>query len=269
MHPTQVRVALSQMGAPGPQLADVRHCTHLLVLVSQTGVAPEQFELPPHSTQAPAVEHTECPASMAAHWVEDVHGPQVPAVQIGAVAGQVALVMHPTQAPVAEHKVRAGSPSPTHWLDEVQAVQAPPEQTGALAGQLADVRHCTHLFVLVSQTAVVPEQFELSPHCTHWPSVRQIGVAALLPAHWLALVHETQLPLTQMGTVAGHAALVWHCGEAMSTAPPSLPGMVESIATGKSGPASLGYFSQPGIPGPSHTQSPSERSQRTPLVLPV
>jgi len=271
VHPTQVRVVLSQMGALGPQLAGVRHCTHLLVLVSQTGVAPEQFESPPHSTQAPLVEHAGCPASMPAHWADEVQGPQVPLVQIGAVAGQVALVMQPTQAPAAEHKVRAGSPSPTHWLDEVQAVQAPPEQMGALAGQLAEVRHCTHLFVPVSQTGVAPEQLELSPHCTHWPSARQMGAPTFLAAHWLALVHGTQFPPTQMGAFAGQVALVWHCGEAMSTVPASLPlsGVVESIAMLKSGPASLRYFSQPGIPGPSHTQTPSERSHRTPLVLPV
>jgi hypothetical protein len=41
-------VAALQTGVAPEQLAPVRHCTHLFVEVSQTGVAPEHVELSVH-----------------------------------------------------------------------------------------------------------------------------------------------------------------------------------------------------------------------------
>ena len=99
------------------------------------------------------------------------------AEQMGLAAGQVVLVAQPTQAPVAEHMVRVGSASAPHWALVVQAPHAPAEQIGDVAGHAAPDRQATHLFALVSQTGVVPEQWLFAVHCTQVPKVEQIGAA--------------------------------------------------------------------------------------------
>ena len=37
-----------------------------------------------------------------------------------------------------------------------------------------------------------------------------MGVAGLLLAHWLALVHAMQFPVEQMGALAGQVVLILH-----------------------------------------------------------
>jgi len=127
------QVWLLQIGVVPEQLVLVKHCTHLFVAVSQTGVAPEHVELSVHWTQVPAVEHAGSVASLARHSAPVEHTPQRWAVeQIGVVTGQVALVrhcthlfvavsqtgvapehaelsMHCTHAPVGAHTGRVGS----------------------------------------------------------------------------------------------------------------------------------------------------------------
>jgi hypothetical protein len=52
-----VHVPAAQMGAAAGQVALVRQATHLFVVVSHSGVAPEQVLLSVHWTHAPAAEH--------------------------------------------------------------------------------------------------------------------------------------------------------------------------------------------------------------------
>lgn len=91
-----VQAPAAQMGALAGQVAPVRHCTHLLVVVSQSGVAPEQVELSMHCTHAPAAEQaTRAGSARAAHWAAAVQAVHLPAAeQIGATALQLALVLH-------------------------------------------------------------------------------------------------------------------------------------------------------------------------------
>jgi hypothetical protein len=169
-----------------------------------------------------------------------------PAAQIGAVAGQVALVRHPTHVPLVEHNVRAGSFNVAHWLDVVQAVQVPLVQTGVAAGQVVLAKHWTHLFMVVSHVGVVPEHVVLSTHCTHAPAAEQTArVRSPSAAHWAEVVQAEHLPAAeQMGTVAGHVALVEHCGGGASgPLGPSRP----TLST----PAvSLTMLASPGLSGP-------------------
>jgi hypothetical protein len=83
------------MGALAGHVVLFKHWTHLLVLVSQSGVAPEQVEVSMHWTQAPEVEHAGWVVSRAAHWADPAQATHVPALeQIGVPAGQVALDRH-------------------------------------------------------------------------------------------------------------------------------------------------------------------------------
>jgi hypothetical protein len=56
-----------QMGEVPKQFKADKHCTHLLVVVSQTGVAPEQLVLAVHWTHVPALEQTGWFTSMPTH----------------------------------------------------------------------------------------------------------------------------------------------------------------------------------------------------------
>jgi hypothetical protein len=91
------------MGVVPEQLVLLRHCTHLFVAVSQTGVAPEQVELSVHWTQAPVVAHAGCVRSAALHWAAVLQAAQVSAevLQMGVVPEQLALVIHCTHLFVA------------------------------------------------------------------------------------------------------------------------------------------------------------------------
>jgi hypothetical protein len=102
------------------------------------------------------------------------------------------------------------SPNAAHWLEIVQAVQVSlAEQMGVAPEHCELVVQPTHLFVVVSQTGVVPEQSVLAVHWTHWPSARHAGAAGLLAAHWLAVVQAAQVSVAeQIGAVAGQVALV-------------------------------------------------------------
>jgi hypothetical protein len=85
----------AQIGADAGQVALFKHWTHLLVLVSQSGVAPEQVEVSIHWTQAPVVAHAGWFVSRTAHWALAPQATHVPALeQIGVPAGQVALDRH-------------------------------------------------------------------------------------------------------------------------------------------------------------------------------
>lgn len=54
----QVCDGVEQMGVVPAQWLLPKHCTHVLVAGSHTGVAPEQVEASVHCTQAPVGEHT-------------------------------------------------------------------------------------------------------------------------------------------------------------------------------------------------------------------
>jgi hypothetical protein len=67
VQPEHVLVVVLQMGVVPEQLALVRHCTHLPAVVSQTGVAPEHVELSVHCAHAPVAEQAGFVASTALH----------------------------------------------------------------------------------------------------------------------------------------------------------------------------------------------------------
>jgi hypothetical protein len=64
-------------------------------------------------------------------------------------------------------------------FDAEHSPQAPlPRQTGDVDGQSASTAHALHAFVAAAQVGVVPEQFELTRHWTHFLGdavVRQYG----------------------------------------------------------------------------------------------
>jgi len=196
------------------QLALARHCTHLFVAGSQTGIAGKQVELSVHCTQAPPGAQTGCAGSTAAHWVEAVQATQVPVLseQMGVPAGQLALVTHPTHVPVAEHRGREGSARAEHCDDAVQGPHVPARQMGVPPGQVALAKHCTQRLASVSQTAFVPEQVELSMHWTHVPAGEHAAwVGSPRPTHCAAVLQPAHSPpAEQIGDVAGQAALLSH-----------------------------------------------------------
>jgi len=86
----------AQIGAAAGQVALVKHCTHLLVVASQSGVPPEQVELSVHCTHAPVVAHdARAGSAKVVHWALAPQATHVPALeQIGVANAQVALVRH-------------------------------------------------------------------------------------------------------------------------------------------------------------------------------
>ena len=103
-------------------------------------------------------------------------------------------------------------------MEVLQAVQVPAAQMGEGAGQVALVRQATHLFVVVSHSGVAPKQVLLSVHWTHAPAAEHAARAGSARAeHCAEAVQTVHLPAAeQIGTVAMHVALVWHCGVEMS-----------------------------------------------------
>ena len=201
----RVQTWFVQMGVVPEQPAPVRHCTHLFVVVSQTGVAPEQVLFPVHWTQAPLVAQAGTAGFLVAHWLGVLQAVQTFAVQMGVspehpalvkhwthlfvvvsqtgvAPEQVLLSVHWTHVPVAEQAGVVGLLA-AHWLAVVQAVQTFAVQMGVAPEHPALVRHCTHLFVVGSQTGVAPEQVLLSMHWTQVPVAEQAGVAEFLAAH--------------------------------------------------------------------------------------
>ena len=117
------------MHTPGPMLVHSESAVHarqVLVVVLQIGVVPEHVVLSTHATHAPVLEHAECVASAAAHWVAVVHPVQVLVAveQIGVTPEQLASVRHCTHLFVAV------------------------SQTGVAPEQVELSVHCTHAPVL-------------------------------------------------------------------------------------------------------------------------
>ena len=221
-----------QMGVAPEHPALVKHWTHLLVVVSQMGVAPRQLVLSVHCTQVPLLAQEGVALFLAAHWMAVVHAVQTFAAQMGVAAGQVALEthwthllilvshtgvapeqvvlsVHCTQVPLAEHAGVVGALA-AHWMAVVHAVQTFAVQIGVLAGQVTLETHWTHLLVPVSHTGVAPEQVVLSVHCTHAPLAKQAGAVGLLATHWLAVVQAAQVFAVQIGVAPEQRALVRH-----------------------------------------------------------
>ena len=127
---------------------------------------------------------------MARHWLAVLQAVQTFAAQMGVPAEQPSLVRHathlfvvvsqtgvvPEQVLLSVHATHCPAFVPVlaqagavlflaaHWLAVVQAVHTSPAQMGVLAGQVALVTHCTHLFVVVSHTGVVPPQSVFAAH---------------------------------------------------------------------------------------------------------
>jgi hypothetical protein len=119
-----------QMGALAGHVVLFKHWTHLLVLVSQSGVAPEQVEVSMHWTQAPVVAHAGWVVSRAAHWALAPQATHVPALeQIGVPAGQVALDRHcgAGRSGLLASKAlsTAEAMSTNEWLSSTKAVSTP------------------------------------------------------------------------------------------------------------------------------------------------
>lgn len=68
------------------------------------------------------------------------------------------------------------------------------------------------VLVVVLQTGVVPEQVELSMHCTHAPLEEHAGRAVSAAAHWADVVHPVHVcvAVAQIGVAPEHVALVRH-----------------------------------------------------------
>jgi hypothetical protein len=110
-----VQVSLAEQMGVAPE-----HCelavqpTHLLVVVSQTGAVPEQSVLAVHCTHWPSARHEGAAGFLAAHWLAVVQAAQVSAAeQMGAVAGQVVLVVQPTHLLLL---VSQTGVAPEHWV---------------------------------------------------------------------------------------------------------------------------------------------------------
>jgi hypothetical protein len=208
-----VQISFVQMGVAPEHPALDRHATHLFVVVSQTGVVPEQVLLSVQATHCPAFVPVLAQAGavglLAAHWLAVVQAVHTSPAQMGVLAGQLALVthwthvlavvsqtgvapeqvllsMHWTQVPLAEH---AGATEllAKHWLASVQAVQTLAAQMGVAPEHPALVRHATHLFVVGSQVGVAPPQSVFVAHWTHRPTLTpptaQAGFVLLRAAH--------------------------------------------------------------------------------------
>jgi hypothetical protein len=155
--PTQVLVVVSQTGVAPTQavVLPVMHCTQVLVVVSQTGVSPTQAVAFP----APAAHCTQ---------VFEVLQTGVATLAVLRVPVQSALspLMHCTQTPALQWV----KPPVVHWVSFVQPIS----QVFVLAlhtpdSQLAPAVHCTQVFVAGLQTGVVPVQAPGSAvvHATH------------------------------------------------------------------------------------------------------
>ena len=136
----QVWVVAEQMGVAPEHVALAAQPTHLVVAVSQTGVAPEQVLSSVHWAHWPSARHAGRAGFFARHWAAAVHPAQIlVGPQMGAVAPHVALLRQPTQVfvvvsqtdagpaaeqsvflvhwtqvPVVAHTARVGSASPAH-----------------------------------------------------------------------------------------------------------------------------------------------------------
>lgn len=85
----------TQMGSWLGQAALAKHWTHRLVVVSHLAVVPEQVVSSRHCTHDPPAEQTTRAGSpRLAHWAAELQPTHSPPEQIGALAGQEALLSH-------------------------------------------------------------------------------------------------------------------------------------------------------------------------------
>jgi hypothetical protein len=144
----------------------------------------------------------------------------------------------------------------------VQAVHASEEHIGVAAAHVALVRHCTHLFVVVSQTGVAPEQSVFAAHWTHAPAAEHtVRAGSARVTHSTAVVHVAHVPAAeQIGVATWHVALDTHCGGGTS-------GLATSVAASGPGPPSRMMFVQPWkVAVPSQTQTFWLGSQSRPAL---
>lgn len=106
--------AAEQMGACAGHVAPVRHWTHLPAVTSQTGVTPEQVGLSTHPTQAPVGEQAGRVGSAPAHCPDVAQAVQVPAEQMGALTGQVALVEQEDATSMGEVSIGVSGVPPSY-----------------------------------------------------------------------------------------------------------------------------------------------------------
>ncbi len=240
-----VQTWLLQNGVSGvpAQSAPTLHCTHALVVTSQTGLpgtrAHADVSLALHCSQVPgpawgthagfaAVGHFE----VAAELKLPLHAVHVLLVQTGAADGHVALVTQFTHTFVARSQtVLVGSfvqVTGTVGSFELHSAHAPlgrhagkaSLQGNLLVALTAEPKlpvQPTHLLVVVSHEPLVPVQAEELPsvHSRHAP-LTQAGSAAVGQAVGLGLpglkspVQEVQPLAMQTGRPAGHWAEVAH-----------------------------------------------------------
>jgi hypothetical protein len=84
---------------------------------------------------------------------------------------------------------------------------------GPMAEHSLSAVHARHVFVVVLQIGVVPEQVELSVHWTQAPVAEQAGWVASKVLHCAAVAHPAQVSVAvlQMGEVPEQLVLVRHC----------------------------------------------------------
>jgi hypothetical protein len=212
-----------------------------------------------HCTQTPATHAGRAvvaQGSVVPEALSPLQGPQVlvSALQIGALAGQFALVAQ-TQVPevalqmgaTAEHPSSLVAEHSTHEpltharrcdvghasvaaapLSPLQPTQvlAVVSQTGAFDGQLELASH-PHEWALTRQTGVVPLQAValVIEHCKHWPPTQAganaVGQCRALPEP-LSPSQAWQMPVAvlQTGAPAGHSELLEH---------PQVPALVSQL----------------------------------------
>jgi hypothetical protein len=175
------------------------HARQALLLVLHTGVVPLQVVSSVHWTQAPAfvpeVAQAGVAVFFAAHWLDAVQAVHAfLSEQMGVLPEQAESARHcthwlalvsqngvaPEQSLSTEHCTHWPTFAPVvaqagvaalfaaHWAAEVHAWHVlDVEQIGVPPAHAVSPRHAAHLFVVLSQKGVLPEQSPSAEHCTH------------------------------------------------------------------------------------------------------
>jgi hypothetical protein len=181
-----------QIGVVPPQSESLTHCTHVLVGLQTSPLG--QSALARHCTHEFLVLSQTGVGALHCALLEQVAWQVKFGAQTWFAAHVAWLGRHCTQAPIGlQYGVALAPPSDAlqlvfdwHWTHAFAL------QSGAAAGQSLPDTHCTHLWLDVSHTGVLPPQFalEAQPAMHVRDSASHTG---LLAGHWLFVTHCTQL----------------------------------------------------------------------------
>ena len=231
-----VCAVVSHTGLAPPHWAFVRQPTHVPSVTSHSDVAPTQRRTlvdehwaqaplakqagvaPPQSASLAQARHT-CVATLhtgiaplqplvAVHWT---HVPDV--VSQTAVPPVHAETFVAEQAPHEPFPWQAGVAPPPHWpsFAHGRQVWVVPSQTGVVPAQSALARHRTHVPAAGLHTGVAPVQ-AVRFVAEHWAQAPLGWQAGETPPHSPSLAHarHARVPASQMGVVPAHVVAVRH-----------------------------------------------------------